>query len=361
MIQMFRNIWLDSRQPLSDEQLLIKIPGNCLIINAMTKLMWNIPYVIENVWSKSIAERQGLLQDWTADIFTSISLSLSTVPLINCFKMWYLILTLGWGVCEDGWPCFAERFAWPGRSYKQLVFMASLANDIFYCFPVAEGVSKMGFWSVFCFSWSGSLAAGRISSSNWRCGSPQCWGVVENLPRFFWLILGLIFNFFFFSVCLVFIFSIPARLGGHEAKGTKWPHSAILCQRCRSRGSGPVLPQLQEAENPLGDSGSWFPTEKPSLSLARFGTDTRPWLHKGWKWCQFLKQRLCCFIVSSSPLLHFIQCSLTNQISSSPRWAPFKHRHLAVLRNLWCKDVSKFGGHHLGFSVGVVTSHPEPW
>lgn len=53
-----------------------------------------------------------------------------------------------------------------------------------------------------------------------------------------------------------FYFSIPARLGGHEAKGTKWPLSAILCHRRHSGDSGPLLPQLQEAENPLGDSGS---------------------------------------------------------------------------------------------------------
>lgn len=215
-----------------------------------------------------------------------------------------------------------------------------------------------GLFSAFLVS--GFLAAARISSSNRRCGSPQCWGVIENFPRFFWLILGL--NFKFFWGLFGFYFSIPARLGGHEAKGTKWPHSAILCQRRHSRESGPVLPQLQEAENPLGDSGSWFPTEKPSLSPARFGTDTGPRLHKGWKRCQLLKQRLCCFMVSSSPLLHFIQCSLINQISSSklrslssssPRWAPFKHRHLAILRNLWREDASKFGGHHLG----VITSH----
>lgn len=337
------------------------------MINAMTKLMWNAPYVIKSVWSKSIAERQGRLQDWTVNIFTSISLSLFTVPLINYFKVCYLILTLGWGVWEDGWPCFAERFAWPGRSYKQLVFMASLANVIFYCFPMAQGVSKMGFWSVFCFSCERvphCCQGKQLQSALW----------VPTMLGSYWKPSALLLAYFGFDFSIFlglfgFYFAIPARLGGHEAKGTKWPHSAILCQCRRSRESGPVLPQLQEAENPLGDSGSWFPTEKPSLSPACFGTDTGPRLHKGWKRCQLLKQRLCCFMVSSSPLLHFIQCSLINQISSSKlrslsssslRWAPFKCRYLAVLRNLWCEDASKFGGHHLGFSAGVITSHPEP-
>lgn len=237
--------------------------------------MWNIPCVTRSVWSKSIAERHGLLQHWIVNIFTSISLSLFMVSVISCFKVRYLILTLAWGVCKVGWPCFAERFSWPGRSYKQLVFMASLANVIFYCFAVAQGVSKMGFWVVFCFSCERVPRCQpdqQLRLALW--GSPQCWGVTENLPSFSWLIFGLIFNFFFFSYIWVF-FIFPARLGGDEAKGTKWPHSAILCQRRRSREPGLVLPQLQEAENPLGDSGSWFPTAKPSLSLPRFGTDTK--------------------------------------------------------------------------------------
>lgn len=123
--------------------------------------MWNIPYAIKSVWSKSIAERQGLLQDWTVNIFTSISLSLLTVPLIDCFRVGYLILTLGWGVCEDGWPCFAERFAWPGRSYKQLVFMASLAN-VFLLLSHGAGCVQDGFLVCFLlFVCAGSsLAAG---------------------------------------------------------------------------------------------------------------------------------------------------------------------------------------------------------
>lgn len=63
-----------------------------------------------------------------------------------------------------------------------------------------------GLFSAFCVS--GFLAAGRISSSNWRCGSPQYWGVTENLPPFFSLIFGLIFILFYFVlVCLGFCFS----------------------------------------------------------------------------------------------------------------------------------------------------------
>lgn len=237
--------------------------------------MCNIPYVIKCVWSKSTAERHGLLQHWTVNIFISISLSLFVVSLINCFKVWYLILTLGWGVGEGGWPCFAERLSWLGRCYKQLVFMASLANVIFYCFPVAQGVSKMGFWFVFCF------LCERVP----RCRPDQplqfaLW--VPTMLGSYWKPSTLLFAYFWFDFyfILVFFWSVwvfvfPARLGGHEAKGTKWPHSAILCQRRRSREPGPVLPQPQEAENPPGHSGSRFPTENPSLSLAHFGTDTK--------------------------------------------------------------------------------------
>lgn len=127
--------------------------------------------------------------------------------------------------------------------------------SFFITFPWHKVCLKWVFGLFSAFRVSGFLAARRISHSNRRRGSPQCWGVIENLPRFFWLILGLILKVFFLGL-FGFCFSIPARLGGHEAKRTKWPHSAILCQRRRSRDSGPVLPQLKEAENPLGDSGS---------------------------------------------------------------------------------------------------------
>lgn len=326
--------------------------------------MWNIPCVIRSVWSKSIAERHGLLQHWIVNIFTSISLSLFMVSVISCFKVRYLILTLAWGVCKVGWPCFAERFSWPGRSYKQLVFMASLANVIFYCFPVAQGVSKMGFWVVFCFSCERVPRCQpdqQLRLALW--GSSQCWGVTENLPSFSWLIFGLIFNFFFFRTFGFFYFS--SQVGRRWSQGNKMATLGHFVPTPPFQGAG-----AGSAPAPGGWKSSWRLRVLISHWEALSVPGTFRHRHKGWKWCQLLKQRLCCFLVSSSPLLHFIQCSLMNQISSSrlrslssssPRWAPFKCRHLAMLRNLWCKDISKFGGHHLGFSAGVITSHPEPW
>lgn len=133
--------------------------------------------------------------------------------------------------------------------------------SFFIAFPWHRVCPRWVFWFVFCFLCKRVPRCRRISSSNWRWGSPQCWGVTENLPPFFCLIFALIFNFFLFWSVWVFIF--PARLGGHEAKGTKWPHSAILCQRRRSGSRGWFCPSSRRLKIPLETRGPDFPLRSP--------------------------------------------------------------------------------------------------
>lgn len=226
--------------------------------------MCNIPYVIKSVWSKSIAERHGLLQHWTVNIFTSISLSLFMVSLINCFKVWYLILTLGWGVGEGGWPCFAERLSWLARSYKQLVFMASLANVIFYCFPVAQGVSKMGFWFVFCF------LCERVP----RCRPDQplqfaLW--VPTMLGSYWKPSTLLFAYFWFDFYFIlgFFFGLFGFLffqpGWEDTKPREQNgHTRPFCANAAVPGSrGRFCPSPRRLKILLDTQGPDFPLRSP--------------------------------------------------------------------------------------------------
>lgn len=193
------------------------------------------------------------------------------VPLINCFTVWYLIMTLGWGVCKDGWPWFAERFAWPERSYKQLLFVASLANDIFALLSRGTGCVQDGF--LICFL----LFVERVP----LCRADQQLQLALWVPTMLgsrWkpstLLLGLIFRFFG-GVCLVFI--SPSQPGWEDMKPrVQNGHSRPFCATAAILGTrGHFCPSSRRLKILLEIQGPDFPLGNPPCPLSSAPTRDR--------------------------------------------------------------------------------------
>lgn len=157
--------------------------------------------------------------------------------------------------------------------------------SFFIAFPWHRVCPRWVFGLFSAFRVSGFLAGRWISGSNWRCGSPQCWGIIENLPRFFWLILGLIFKFF--GVCLVFIF--PSQPGWEDTKPRKQNgHTRPFCANAADPGSRgrfcpssrrlKILLDSQALKILLGTQGPDFPLRSPPCP---WHDSAGPRLHKG--------------------------------------------------------------------------------
>lgn len=133
--------------------------------------------------------------------------------------------------------------------------------SFFIAFPWHRVCPRWVFGLFSAFLVSGFLTAARVSSSNRRCGSPQCWGVIENLPRFFWLILGLIFQFFW--VCLVFI--LPSLPGWEDMKPREQNgHTRPFCASAAVPGSrGRFCPSSRRLKILLEIQGPDFPLRSP--------------------------------------------------------------------------------------------------
>jgi len=178
---------------------------------------------------------------------------------------------------------------------------------------------------------------------------------------------------FFWSVCFLFLHSSTAARRGREvttgfpigtAKETKWPPVSHFvptqpagCSRA-SRWSGPVLPRPSPCSGRLksfsGTRRPDFPLRSPAcprhvLAPTRgTGAIQRLKAVSAFKGATLLFYG---FLLPPPPLLHFIQYSLINQISSSKlrnlssySMPPcFKGRGLAVLGRLWSADGLKFG------------------
>lgn len=207
--------------------------------------------------------------------------------------------------------------------------MASLANVIF-CFPVAWVASKMCFFGLFAtFSVSGLPGgAARLWAAPYVDVRPDNVGELSKIfPPLFVFAYFRLFWVFFWSVCLSFCRSSNAARRGcegtadfpmGEAQETKWPtvshfepqHTGL----CPSPNRAPGAWKASRRRRAL--ISHWETLPVPSTFWHRHAGLR---LYKGWKQRLLLKERLCCFTVSSSPhlLLHFIQCSLINQSSSS--------------------------------------------
>lgn len=171
--------------------------------------------------------------------------------------------------------------------------------------------------------------------------------------------------------------SLPASLQAKLRK-QNGRRSAILCQHSQLAACRLHVGRGRFCPSPARAPGGWKASQRHGALISHWEVLPVPgkfWhrrtglrLYKGWKQCLLLKERLCCFMVSSSllPLLHFIQCSLINQISSSKlrslsSYSPRQALCLPVLKaETWpCLGIFALqmlrnlgGGHPLGLSAG---------
>lgn len=147
---------------------------------------------------------------------------------------------------------------------------------LLFAFPWHRVCPRWVFGLFSAFSWSGFLVPARLGGSNWHRGSPQRWGVVENLPRFFLAYFGFDFHWVFFWSVWFFIF--PSQPGWEDTKpreqnGHTRPfcaNAAVPATRGRFCPSSRSLKILLEIQGPPD-----FPLGNPSLSLACFGSCLR--------------------------------------------------------------------------------------
>lgn len=281
----------------------------------------------------------------------------------------------------------------------------------FFCFPVARGAFKMFFWALCCFFCERVPCCWPVESCSceWCCMWTHAPATLGNYWKpspslFVFAYLGFGFGLFwvFFFGLFAFYFSTPATWQGEDMKSLpaslqaklrkqNGRRSAILCQHSRLAACRLHVGRGWFCPSPARAPGGWKASQRHGALISHWEVLPVPgtfWhrraglrLYKGWKQCLLLKERLCCFMVSSSllPLLHFIQCSLINQISSSKlrslsSYSPKQALCLPVLKaerlgharaSLLCRcfEIWGGGGTRLGCLLGVWSAgyHELPW